>query len=132
MTSTRPYLVRAFYQWIIDNQLTPYIVVNAERKDVIVPRQYVNDGRIIFNIAPSVVQTLSMDNFSVDFDARFSGRLMHVHAPISAVLAIYAKENGRGMVFEHEEDDDSDSGSHGPPPPNPPPRGKKPKLTVVK
>src|SRR5262245_51064403 len=114
MTSTKPYLIRAFYEWILDNNLTPYLLINAESSDVLVPVEYVKDGKIIFNISPGIVQGLSMTNYVIEFDARFSGSLKHIYAPIQNVLAIYAKENGRGMVFDHEED-----GNGEPPPAEP-------------
>ena len=129
MKSTRPYLIRAFYEWIIDNDCTPYIVVDAEAKGVNVPRQYVQDGRIILNISPVAVTAFNITNSIVEFTARFSGVGMHIYAPPSAVLAIYAKENGRGMVFS--EDDDGDDGGDDEPP-APEPTTKKPHLKVIK
>ena len=104
MTSTKPYLIRAFNEWILDNQLTPYLLINAEHPHVLVPKEYVQDGKIVFNITPGIVSTLSVTNEALEFDARFSGRQKHIYAPMSAVIAIYAKENGRGMVFEPEEE----------------------------
>lgn len=131
MTSTRPYLLRAFYEWILDNDLTPYILVDAQQPGAYVPQEHVSEGRIVFNIAPGIVSKLNISNHMIEFDARFSGILKHISAPIKAVLAIYARENGRGMVFEEEEGTD-DSGSDGEEPPPTPPRKGKPKLKVVK
>jgi stringent starvation protein B len=142
MTPSRPYLLRAFYEWIVDNHSTPYIVVSADLPGVDVPRDYVENGRIILNISPSAVRTLSLANDHVAFNARFAGMPYDIYVPIRAVTAIYAKENGRGMVFKEEEDfqsDDSegDQGS-GPGPSTPAPKGGKkggkgrPNLTVVK
>ncbi len=104
MSSSRPYLMRAIYQWIVDNNLTPYLLVNAGEPDVQVPVEHVNNGKIILNIAPDAVQNLDMSGSEVSFNARFSGKSTHVYLPISAALAIYARENGRGMVFNEEDD----------------------------
>ena len=123
MTSSRPYLMRAVYEWIVDNNMTPYMLVNAEFPDVYVPQEHVNNGKIILNIAPEAVQNLDMGMGEVGFHARFSGKPMHVRVPISAALAIYARENGRGMVFNEDED-------HTPEPTDDKPSG--PQLRVVK
>ncbi|WP_455205743.1 ClpXP protease specificity-enhancing factor [Kaarinaea lacus] len=104
MTSSRPYLLRAIYQWIADNSLTPYILVDATSEEVKVPTEHINNGKIILNISPTAVMELDMGDDAVSFNARFSGKPMYVHAPVKAVLAIYAKENGRGMVFTEEDD----------------------------
>jgi len=106
MTSTKPYLLRAFYEWILDNSLTPYIVVNANVSGVRVPEKYVEEGKIVLNISPTAVQKLSLDNDVVEFYARFSGVSMHIVAPPRSIMAVYAKENGRGMVFTDEEEED--------------------------
>lgn len=140
MTSSRPYLLRAFYEWIVDNQFTPYIVINAEFPAVEVPRDYVENGRIILNVSPQAVRSLLMANDHVEFNARFAGIPYDIYAPMRSVSAIYAKENGRGMVFKEEEEDSdpppatgggSQEGSEG--------KGGKgkrnngrPKLTIVK
>lgn len=135
MTSNRPYLLRALNQWILDNQMTPQLVVNADMPAVIVPRDYINDGKIILNIAPRAVQSLEITNHSVSFYASFGGLPSEVFVPMSAVVAIYSRETGRGMVFGEE---DEDSGDTNPPPapvsaPNKSGTGKgKPKLTIVK
>ncbi len=114
MTSTRPYLLRAIYEWLIDNQLTPYILVDAGMPNVKVPEQFVEDGKIILNIEPQAVGRLRIGNDAVEFDARFSGIGYHLFIPMLAIKAIYAFENGRGMVFNEEED----SGDKNPPPPS--------------
>ncbi|CBL44240.1 Stringent starvation protein B [gamma proteobacterium HdN1] len=103
MTSMRPYFVRAIYEWILDNQFTPYLLVNAMLPSVQVPTEHVRDGRIILNLAPSAIRGLVMDNDRVEFSARFGGVARTLYLPISAVLAIYAKENGRGMFFDENE-----------------------------
>lgn len=130
MTSMRPYLLRALYEWIVDNGLTPYLLVNADYEEVEVPRQYVEKGQIILNISPMAVQGLTLDNKWVSFSARFSGRPFSVFVPTPAVLAIYAKENSKGMFFQPEEADETPP----PPPKTPPrpPRRSKPILRRVK
>ena len=104
MTSTRPYLIRAFYEWIVDNGCTPHIVVNAEAPAVDVPTEYVEGGQIVLNIAMAAVQSLQLDNDAISFQARFGGVARYVFVPVRAVMAIYAKENGRGMVFAEEDE----------------------------
>ena len=131
MTSSRPYLIRALYEWIVDNGMTPYVLINAESEQVIVPRQFVENGKIVLNINPSAVQNLSLGNHFLELDARFSGSPMHVSVPVMAVLAIYARENGKGMVFNEEEQGSDDE----PPPPEgggEQDKAKRPQLRVVK
>lgn len=105
MTSLKPYLIRSIYEWIVDNQLTPHLLVDAENSEVIVPEEYIEDGKIILNLRPEAIQGLSLGNDGIEFNARFSGTAMHIFAPTTAVLAIYAKENGKGMMFDPEEYD---------------------------
>ncbi len=102
MTSSRPYIIRALYEWIIENECTPYIVVNAFADAVEVPQEHVKDGQIVLNISPNAVQNLAICNESIDFDGRFSGIPKRVFVPVSSVMGIYAKENGQGMVFDVE------------------------------
>ena len=109
MTPNRPYLLRAFYDWIIDNECTPHLVVNADFPGVVVPEQFVQDGQIVLNINPSAVTQFSMDNAAISFNARFGGQPMQLFVPMGAILAIYARENGEGTVFTQDEsyaDDD--------------------------
>jgi len=104
MTSTQPYLIRALYDWITDNGLTPYLLVNADYNDEVeVPQQFVEEGKIILNIQENAVQGLTLDNDWISFRARFSGNQFSVFVPAPAVLAIYAKENGKGMFFKPED-----------------------------
>lgn len=103
MTPTRPYLVRALHEWILDNDCTPYLLVNADYEGVIVPRDFVNDGKITLNVSPTATSNLNIDNASLFFATRFSGRSVELFIPIGAVLAVYAKENGRGMYFDADE-----------------------------
>ena len=99
MTSHRPYLLRALYEWIVDNGMTPHILVDATRPGVRVPSHTVNEGRVVLNIAERAVARLEMDNDSVRFTARFGGVSQSVSVPVSAVLAVYARETGQGMVL---------------------------------
>ncbi len=107
MTSNRPYLVRALFDWIIDNNCTPYIVLSAELPGVDVPLEYVEDGKIVLNVSPTAVMDLNIANDTLSFDGRFAGRPHSITAPIGGLLAIYAKETGQGMAFEAESDDGS-------------------------
>jgi stringent starvation protein B len=118
MTSSRPYLIRAIHDWILDNDLTPHIVVKADVEGVRVPLEYVKDGQISLNISATAVNDLSLDNEWIMFDARFSGKSFHVSVPTSAVVAIFARENGAGMSFGEDEPLDD-------PPPETKERGKK-------
>lgn len=102
MTTHRPYLVRALNEWILDNACTPYLLVNALEEGVQVPQDSVKDGQIILNISPTAVQGLVIRNDSVEFNARFAGIPTRVYVPIHAVMGIYARENGQGMIFDYE------------------------------
>ena len=104
MTSNRPYLIRAIYDWIVDNDLTPYLLVNAEFPGVEVPQEHVNGGRIVLNISPKASRGLHLENDRIVFTARFSGVATQIFVNPAAVLAIYAKENGRGMEFGEDYD----------------------------
>ncbi len=126
MTSNRPYLIRAFYQWLLDNGLTPYLLVDVADSRVEVPQQYVEDGRITLNIAPSAVRDLDLGNEYISFNARFSGRPTDLLFPAASVLGIYAQENGSGMLFPEEEESEADAG-----PDETPPQGR-PSLKVIK
>lgn len=130
MNSFKAYLIRAIYDWILDNNFTPYLLVDAECEGVIVPRQFVQDGKIILNLRPQAVHGLLLGNQSITFNARFSGSPMQVEIPMRSVRAIYAQENGKGMIFDEDGDDAT------PPPdeftPTPSPTRKKPSLKIVK
>lgn len=102
MLSSRPYLARALYQWLLDNDQTPHIVVDANQPGVEVPEQFVQNGQIVLNVAPQAVEDLSLENDAVSFSARFGGKPMRVMVPMDALIALYARENGVGMVFGHE------------------------------
>lgn len=103
MTPQRPYLLRAIFDWIIDNGNTPYLMVDAEIPNVMVPPEHVKDGRIVLNISPAAVQRFIINNHAVEFSARFSGVPQALYIPMQAVLAIYARENGQGLGFPEED-----------------------------
>lgn len=127
MTSSRPYLVRAIHAWIVDNGLTPQLIVNAELDGVQVPPEHVQDGKIVLNVAARAVHDLTLGDELIEFGARFSGKARVIVVPTKAVLAVYAAENGVGMAFQEEEDDNGDpSGSPDPQTPS------RPSLRVVK
>jgi stringent starvation protein B len=132
MKSRRPYLLRAMHEWISDSQCTPHLVVDAGAAGVEVPQQYVQDGKIVLNVSWTATAQLQIGNEELSFSGRFGGASMHVRVPMAAVLAIYARETGQGMVFGEETDQ---------PPSEPPPQQPKPpskptagraKLKVVK
>ncbi|CAK0761638.1 Stringent starvation protein B [Gammaproteobacteria bacterium] len=106
MTSNRPYLIRAFYEWILDNGLTPHLLVDGTLPGASVPSAYLKDGRIVFNISPSAVRTLDIQNDGIYFNARFGGVPMDIFLPPIAVLGIFARENGVGMLFPEDESSD--------------------------
>ncbi len=97
MTPTGPYLLRAIYEWIVDNSMTPHLLASVDGSDVVVPEQYVENGLIVLNIAPSAVKDLLMGNESISFSARFGGIPREVHVPVRSIQAIYARENGQGL-----------------------------------
>lgn len=103
LTSNKPYLIRAIYDWIVDNRLTPYLMVDAEFPHVQVPMAYVNEGRIVLNVSPEACRGLHMENDRIVFSARFANETFQIHVVPEAVMAIYAKENGRGMEFPVDE-----------------------------
>ncbi|HOB60553.1 MAG TPA: ClpXP protease specificity-enhancing factor [Candidatus Competibacteraceae bacterium] len=134
MTPTRPYLIRALYEWIEDNALTPHILVNAELPGVEVPKQHVRQGQIVLNINSTAVRDLRLGNEWVEFNARFGGIARTVRIPVAAVLAIYARENGQGMAFGEEKSNDDPPPTEPPdsPQPDKPTTRNKPVLKIVK
>ncbi len=132
MNSNRPYLIRALYEWLVDNGMTPHLLVDAEYEGVDVPQQFVEDGRIVLNINPSAVIDLRLDNELISFNARFGGRETEVFVPPLAVLGIYSRENGRGMLFPEELEEDMTTDEDDDPQPPKPPKGGRPSLKVVK
>lgn len=130
MTSNRPYLIRAFYEWITDNGLTPYLLVDATAAGVRVPDEYVEAGRIVLNISPSAVRGLQIGNDGILFSARFGGSSREIAVPPHAVLGVYARENNKGMLFP---EDPGDSGpDDGGAEKTVAKTGKRPSLKVVK
>ncbi len=103
LSPTRPYLTRAMYEWICDNHLTPYLLVDATRPHTDVPTQFVQDGQIVLNIVPHAVHRLNIGNEAITFSARFGGVSTDIYVPMNAVLGVYARENGQGMFFDPEE-----------------------------
>jgi len=102
------------YEWIVDNGMTPYILVDTRNDQVMIPRQFEEDGKIVLNLGPTAVQSLDLGIEAVSFDARFDGSSMDVMVPIEFILAIYTRENGQGMMFADEDllppgDDSQDS-----------------------
>jgi len=133
MSSNRPYLLRALYEWIGDNDMTPHLLVDATRDGVLVPLSGVKDGRVVLNIAARAVSQLELGNREIRFLARFGGISQPVVVPVTAVIAIYAQETGQGMMLPEDgamlpPDDSPDDG--------PEPGGEAPKkgghLRVVK
>lgn len=124
MTSSKPYLIRAMYQWMVDNGTTPHLLVNAANENVKVPRGHVEKGKIVLNIGPMAVKALTLGDADVSFNARFAGKPMNVVVPVENVMAIYTRENGQGMMFGDEEEQ---------PPPEPEKASpSRPRLKVVK
>ena len=102
MTPCRPYLIRAFYDWIVDNQMSPYVLVDARCEGVKLPNSCLVDDQVILNISPASVRNLQLDREYILFDTRFSGKAWQVVVPVHAVQAIYAQENQAGMVFDQQ------------------------------
>lgn len=129
MTPSRPYIIRAIYEWIVDNNCTPHLLVDATQRGVEVPERYVTDGQIVLNISPTAVVSLQMGNDAVSFNGRFGGQPRDIFVPIGSILGIYARENGQGMVFDGRPD-------HEPEPPEPetpgPTERGRPALKIVK
>ncbi len=103
MTSSKPYLVRALYEWILDNETTPYILVDTANEQVVIPPGIANDGKVVLNLAPQAIQNLEMSNECIAFSARFNGVAEDIYCPMAALMAIYARENGEGMMFPPED-----------------------------
>lgn len=136
LTSNKSYLLRAIYEWAVDNEATPHVLLFAENPQVQVPQQFVENGKIILNVSPTAAKDLLIDKDGLSFSARFGGKPYSIYAPIGAVLALYASETGEGLSFEPEDYDDT------PPDDNPPEStgskqkqkksSKRPSLKVVK
>jgi stringent starvation protein B len=111
MLSSRPYLLRAVHEWIVDSGLTPHLLVDADHPDLDVPESSIQEGRVVLNVSPSAVRDLIIDAELVTFVARFGGVSRAVSVPVAAVEAVYARENGRGMMFPTDEDGDDSTRS---------------------
>ncbi|NNE63825.1 MAG: ClpXP protease specificity-enhancing factor [Gammaproteobacteria bacterium] len=113
MTSRKPYLIRGLYEWLLDNEVTPFILVDTSLEQVSIPKGIATDGKVVLNLAPGAIQNLEMTNQYLSFSARFNGVAQDIYCPMASVLAIYARENGEGMMFSVEEIDDQadDSGN---------------------
>lgn len=103
LTPTRPYMARAIYEWICDNQLTPYLLVDATQPHTSVPEQFIQDGQIVLNIAPHAVHQFHISNDAITFSARFGGVARDIYVPVYSIIGIYAKENGQGLFFDPNE-----------------------------
>lgn len=125
MISNRPYLLRAINEWILDNGMTPYLLVDTNNNSITVPQEYIQNNQIILNIHPEAVHQLVMDNEAVTFNARFGGKPFQIYVPVNSVTAIYAKETGKGLVFP-EVEDESESNTDAPE------KTGKPHLKVIK
>ena len=125
-TKQRPYLIRAMHEWMIDNGLTPHIVADASVEGLAVPPEHVKDGKIVLNVSYAATRGLTLGNDEIVFEARFNGVALELSVPVPAVLGIYARETGQGMIFSAEDSPPPDSGG-GPPPP-----AGRPSLKVVK
>jgi stringent starvation protein B len=132
--SRRPYLLRAMHEWISDSGHTPHVIVDALRAGVEVPSAYVKDGKIVLNLSMTATQRLQLKNDGIEFDARFAGVAHHVRVPMLAVLGVYARETGEGMIFSDSETDSPPPDGPAPTarPQAPPSDGRRAKLTLVK
>lgn len=111
MTSSRPYLIRAMYEWMVDNRMTPHLLVFADQPGVVVPQEHVDEGKIVLNISPTAVRDLVLGNEEITFSGRFSGRPMNIIVPVQCAVGIYTRENGKGMVFSPEEESPDPDGT---------------------
>lgn len=127
MTSNRPYLLRAIYDWILDNEMTPHLLVDTRDERVAVPRQYAKDDSIVLNLSPSAVRNLELGNEAVSFSARFGGTPFQVYVPIGSARMIFAKENGQGIALPEDP-----AGADEPEPTPEPPRPDRPKRPALK
>ncbi|SEA93201.1 ClpXP protease specificity-enhancing factor [Variovorax sp. YR216] len=128
-SSTRPYLIRALYEWCTDNGFTPYVAVQVD-DTVQVPREYVKNGEIVLNISFDATSSLNLGNEFIEFKARFAGTAREIIVPVSRVIAIYARENGQGMAFPAPVQVQSPEGIPGAAPPVPPPASTSPRAPL--
>ncbi|MGD2170855.1 MAG: ClpXP protease specificity-enhancing factor [Gammaproteobacteria bacterium] len=111
MTSSKPYLIRALYEWILDNGGTPHILVDATGEQLVIPPGIASDGKVVLNLSPQAVENLDMANDHVSFSARFNGIAEDIYCPIGSLMAIYARESGEGMMFPPEDGETADAGA---------------------
>lgn len=114
MLSNKPYLIRAFYDWIVDSECTPYLMVNAAYPRCQVPQEFVENNEITLNVSPQAIRDLKIAKDTIEFRASFSGVVHIISAPIKSILAIYAQENQQGMFFDYEEDESGSEGDEAP------------------
>ena len=107
MRSSKPYLIRGLYEWLLDNEVTPYILIDTSCEGVVVPKGLAIDTKLVLNLAPSAISKLEMTNEYLSFSARFGSVAQDIYCPIDSILAIYAQENGEGMMFTPESDEAS-------------------------
>ena len=138
LPSTRPYLIRALYEWCTENGFTPYVAVKVDQT-VQVPREYVQGGEIVLNVSMDATSSLKLGNEFIEFKARFGGKPRDIMVPVNRVMAIYARENGQGMAFPVADDeapvhavDSAPDAPEDPTPPASPPSGQRPSLKRVK
>ena len=127
VTSKRPYLIRAMHEWMTDNALTPYVVVSADAEGLLVPEEHAADGKIVLNVSYAATRNFTLADDRMSFEARFGGAAQRVDVPLSAVIGIYAKESGQGMIFSDDEATPSESAE-----PSERVRSGRPTLKVVK
>ena len=134
LPSTKPYLLRAIWEWCCDNGFTPYIAVQVDLRTK-VPREFINDGQIVLNIGPDATSQFQIGNELIEFQARFGGVSRKISVPVEQVSAIYSRENGAGMAFDIDSTDvaEIDEADEDESPPEPPrPEGGRPKLQRIK
>lgn len=133
LTSNKPYLIRALYEWLLDNNATPYLLVDTRHGGVMIPPNIDKDGRVVLNLSPSAIQGLEMNNDYISFSARFGGRAFDIYLPMASILAIYSAEDNEGMMFAEEVVDEAEAKQEGGDSPSPDDGGgKRPGLRVVK
>lgn len=125
MTPSKPYLIRGLYEWLLDNEVTPFILVDADYPQVMIPKGVASNGKVVLNLAPRAIQDLEMTNEYLSFSARFNGVAENIYCPMGSVLAIYSRENGEGMMFNSEEAGEAGTGESDKKP-------EKPGLKVIK
>ncbi len=132
LSSNKPYLIRALYEWLLDNRATPYLLVDTRHRDVSIPPNIEKDGRVVLNVSPTAVQGLEMDNDYIAFSARFGGRPFEIYLPMASILAIYSADDNEGMMFAEEPVPEAAASDDDTQPPGDDGGGRRPGLRVVK